>query len=429
MILKGSQRGGARALARHLLNKEDNDHIHVQQVRGVMSDDLEGALTEMEAVATATKARQPLFSLSLNPPEGASVTMLSFIEAADKAEEALGLTGQPRIIITHEKQGRRHAHVVWSRIDAAEMKAINMSYFKTKLNKVAKELFLDHGWNLPDGFKENGWANPLNFSLDQWQQAKRLGLDPRELKMFFRDAWAKSDDFRSFRAALEAGGYYLAKGNKRSYVAMDLNGKVFSVSRMTGVHPYDLGRRLGPASKLPNLDKTRQRIRTKSARVLKAQFKALGAYANGDLTPLLVERQAMMLDQRDARKFQQEMQAKRWEQEQRDRLARFRKGVRGLIDVLTGRARAIRGQNNQAILEAQMRDLEEREKLIGEQLRARQLLQTHIAAAKNRARERREEFVRERAALLRWHRSPYLGRSMARRNDETELDHHYGMTR
>ena len=41
----------------------------------------------------------------------------------------------------HEKEGRRHAHVVWSRIDADEMKAINLPHFKVKLRDLSRDLY------------------------------------------------------------------------------------------------------------------------------------------------------------------------------------------------------------------------------------------------------------------------------------------------
>jgi hypothetical protein len=73
------------------------------------------------------------------------------------------------------------------------MKAVNLPHFKNRLTALSKELYLDHGWVLPDGHRENGWRNPLNFTLAEWQQAKRHNLDPREIKQQFRDAWERSD--------------------------------------------------------------------------------------------------------------------------------------------------------------------------------------------------------------------------------------------
>ncbi|HMU52864.1 MAG TPA: relaxase, partial [Geminicoccaceae bacterium] len=133
MILKASQRGGGMALARHLLNDIDNDHVEVHELRGFVARDLPGALKEAHAISLGTKCRQFLFSLSLNPPPKANVSVKAFEAAITDIEKRLGLKGQPRAIVFHEKEGRRHAHCVWSRIDATRMRAINLSHFELKL--------------------------------------------------------------------------------------------------------------------------------------------------------------------------------------------------------------------------------------------------------------------------------------------------------
>lgn len=125
MILKGSQRAGARNLAVHLMRADDNEHVELHEVRGFMAHDVLGALQEAEAMSKGTRCQQYLFSLSLNPPqqESVPVPVQSFETAIDQAEERLGLSGQPRAVVFHEKEGRRHAHAVWSRIDADTMTA------------------------------------------------------------------------------------------------------------------------------------------------------------------------------------------------------------------------------------------------------------------------------------------------------------------
>ena len=130
MILKGSQRSGAKALAVHLLRLDENDHVEVHSVTGFMSDDVTSAFKEVQAVAKGTKCTQPFYSVSLNPPHDEDVSIEVFEAAISKIEEAHGLSGQPRAIVFHEKDGRRHAHSVWSRIDAETMTAKNLPFSK-----------------------------------------------------------------------------------------------------------------------------------------------------------------------------------------------------------------------------------------------------------------------------------------------------------
>lgn len=245
MILKGSQRGGAGQLARHLLNERDNEHVTVRSLRGFMAGDLEGALAETHAIARGTKCRQFLFSLSFNPPKDANATEQDFDAAIEAAEKRLGLEGQPRAVITHEKEGRLHTHVVWSRIDAERMRAINLPFYKTRLKELARELYLDHDWTLPDGLRRDGGKSPLNFTLDEWQRAKRLDLDPREIKQSIQDAWKQSDNQQAFAASLIERGYVLARGDRRGFVALDHRGEVYSLARFAGVKTKELNARLG----------------------------------------------------------------------------------------------------------------------------------------------------------------------------------------
>lgn len=176
-----------------------------------------------------------MFSLSFNPPKDKDASEQEFYDAIERAEEKLNLDNQPRAIVFHEKEGRRHAHVVWSRINAETMTAINLPHFKNKLMSLSRELYLEHGWELPDGLRRDGGKSPLNFTLDEWQQAKRLGLDPREIKQSFQEAWERPDSPLAFKHALEDKGYFLAKGDRRGFVALNINGEVFSIPRMLGI--------------------------------------------------------------------------------------------------------------------------------------------------------------------------------------------------
>lgn len=181
MILKGSQRGSAMELGQHLL-KAENEHVELHELRGFVSESVLGAMKEIQAVSRGTRCRQPLFSVSFNPPDTESVSIAAFEKAIEAVETANGLNGQPRIVVFHEKEGRRHAHCVWSRIDADTMTARPLPFFKNKLREVSKGLYLEHGWRMPMGLIDSSQRDPLNFNLAEWQQAKREGNDPRALQ-------------------------------------------------------------------------------------------------------------------------------------------------------------------------------------------------------------------------------------------------------
>lgn len=259
MILVGNQRGGGKNLALHLL-KEENDHVQVHELRSFASTSLIGAMNEIYALSRGTRCRQYLFSLSLNPPPKENVATEAFESAVERAEKKLGLSGQPRAIVFHEKDGRRHCHAVWSRIDAETMKAIPLPFTKRKMQEVARSLYREHGWDMPRGLRDPKDRDPRNFTLAEWQQAKRVGKDPRATKADIQDAWASSDSSSSFAHALNAKGYWLARGDRRGFVALDVHGEVYSLSRQAGVKTKALRDRLGDPSALPSVDETKHKI-------------------------------------------------------------------------------------------------------------------------------------------------------------------------
>eukprot|EP00820_Chromera_velia_P001557 Cvel_2801.t1-p1 / transcript=Cvel_2801.t1 / gene=Cvel_2801 / organism=Chromera_velia_CCMP2878 / gene_product=hypothetical protein / transcript_product=hypothetical protein / location=Cvel_scaffold113:20007-21287(-) / protein_length=427 / sequence_SO=supercontig / SO=protein_coding / is_pseudo=false len=400
MILKGSQRGGARQLAAHLMNDRDNDHITLHELRGFVASDLRGALDEANAISKGTKCRQFMFSLSLNPPKDRDCRLDGLVEAADRAEDRLGLKGQPRAVIVHEKEGRRHIHVVWSRIDANEMKAINLPHFKTRLAALSKELYLDHGWELPDGHKTNGWKNPLNFTLAEWQQAKRIGLDPREIKQVFQEAWARSDNAASFKNALEEYGYYLAKGDRRGFVAVDVHGEVFSVARQTGVRTKAVREKLGEPDKLPSVDATRDSIKRNLSQNLRGYMRETREHQAAEIKPLQDRRKAMVTAQRLERKELARKQAKRLDAETKARAERLKTGLLGVWELLTGKAAAIRKQNDAEAYRGYVRDRGQREDLFEAQIKDRQALQLELDAVRKAQRAERARLVQRMADVI-----------------------------
>ena len=234
MILKGSQRGGAKQLALHLLKTEENEQVELHEIKGFVSDDLIGALKEAQAVSLGTRCKQFMFSVSLNPPETESVGIDAFEEAIARIEERTGLAGQPRVIVFHEKEGRRHAHCVWSRIDAEQMKAVNLSHFKLKLRDISRTLYLDHEWRMPRGLMNSAARDPRNFTLGEWQQAKRMGWHAGDLKSLIQECWAVSDSRAAFEQALSERGMTLARGDRRGHVVLTHEGEVLSVARYIG---------------------------------------------------------------------------------------------------------------------------------------------------------------------------------------------------
>lgn len=391
MILQGSQRGGARNLAMHLL-KDENDHVEVHELRGFVSDNLVSALREAEAISRGTKAKQFLFSLSLNPPQNEPVSTQDFEKAIARVEEKLGLSSQPRAIIFHEKHGRRHAHAVWSRIDTEEMKAIPLPFTHYKLKDISRELYIEHGWKMPEGFIDPAKRDPQNFTLAQWQQAKRTGKDPRALKRTFQDCWAASDNQSAFQRALKERGLTLARGDRRGFVALDHRCEVYSVSKWAGLKAKAARARLTDKEALPSVDQAKAQIAKDMTAHLKELQKHQETTISARLSEIEQKRILAVRKQRAERKTLKENQQGRWQTETRQRQERFSRGLRGLLERVTERYRQLKKQNEHEAALAQKRDQQEKDALIFKQLEQRRALE-------NRS-ERLKTFSENRSQIL-----------------------------
>lgn len=366
------------------MKTEENEHVEIHEVSGFVANDLMGAMKEAHALSSGTKCRQFLFSVSLNPPANESVRVEVFEKACDMIEERMDLKGQPRMIVFHEKEGRRHAHAVWSRIDAETMTAKPLPFFKSKLREVARQLYLENGWSMPEGFRDSRLRDPRNFTLDEWQQAKRAGLDAREVKATIQDCWAKSDNGPAFAKALEERGLFLARGDRRGHVALSIEGEVFAVTPMVGIRTKEVRARLGDPKELRSVADIVRHIGDTIAPRLSRHIAEAKRGAHNAMKPLVDERQAMKNVHKAERQKLDRMQRERFGNEQRDRSARVRKGAKGLWDIVTGSYFKVRKQNELEAHFGMQRDGAQRHDLVQAQLKERQGLQTRIVATRER---------------------------------------------
>ncbi|MCM2397755.1 relaxase [Rhizobium sp. S95] len=381
MILKASQRAGHDDLARHLM-KPENEHVEVHDIQGFVADTVAGAFKEAYAVSRGTRCKQFLFPCSLNPPEDETVPVSVFEDAVHRIETRLGLEGQPRVLVFHEKEGRRHAHCVWSRIDADSMTAINLAHTKRKLMDISRELYIEHGWKMPEGMIDPALRNPLNFDRKEWFQAKRTGQDPRVIKQLFQQCWASSDSGKAFKQALEQRGYFLARGDRRAVVAVDVHGEVYAVARWANVKTKDVVARISDMAMLPSVDDAQSRVATLKREKLQSFANSVTEDFAKAAQAVEAKRIVMVERHRTDRNALQTAQDDRWTQEAIERSARFRKGIRGLWDRVIGKHGKLRDQNAQEVASAAERDAKEKQALIERQLEERQRLQREILAAR-----------------------------------------------
>lgn len=265
MIPFANQRANGQDLATHLLNEHDNEQVIVEQVRGAIARDLHGAFEEWELQADIlTKCKKYLYSLSINPdPKQDPLTRDQYMDYISRVEDKLGLDKQPRAIVVHEKYGREHYHVVWSRIDAEKGKAVHIAYDRDKLMMLTRNFARDHGLELPGGYytKEKGKQK----SFHELEQERRTGLSLDDHKERVTDAWQQSDNASSFVQALAEEGYILAKG-RRDYLIVDFYGGHYSLPKLINDQAVKiqnvrdfLGKEF-PVESLPDLDDAKKLV-------------------------------------------------------------------------------------------------------------------------------------------------------------------------
>ena len=394
MILKGNQRAGGAQMAKHLLNSGQNEHVRVHEVSGFIASDVLGALNEAYALSKGTKCTQFMYALSLSPPLDEKVPVAVFENALERIEKKLGLEGQPRVVVFHEKEGRRHAHCVWSRIDTENMIAIPLPHTKLKLRDISTSLFLENGWKLPEGLRDKSRKNPLNYSRAEWQQALRIGRKPDDIKRELQECWAISDSKQGFESALQETGYTLAQG-RHGFVAVDVHGEVYSLTRQLGQKKAVLADRLGKAEDLPSVSDVQTIMKGRLSKLFKGFSDELKLQHEQESAPLDKAKKDMVQRHRDDRKRLDSFHQDRWQAEELKRSSRIRSGFKGLWDKINGRYWKNRKRNEREAWLAHERDQKEREEMISKQLTERQNLQTQMNLLREKQEQERKELFRD----------------------------------
>lgn len=268
MIIKGGSRRRGAQLAAHLLRTDQNEKVELREVRGTIATDLLGALDEIEATATGTRCRKPFYHASISPPPERSLTARQWSHAIDTLERALGLKGQPRVVVAHVKGKRQHVHVVWSRIDLERGRAIADSWNFRVHEAVARDLESEFGHDAVRGAftgrdvqQSRPRRTPRSHEL---RQEERSGIHLSDVEAEITALWRCTSHGEEFRANLHDAGYILARGDRRTFVVVDAAGGVHALARrIEGVRTRDIHARFSETrvSELPSVTDARTIMR------------------------------------------------------------------------------------------------------------------------------------------------------------------------
>ena len=226
------------------------------------NETLKGALLEMQETAALTNCEKFLYHASINPKEGEQLTPKQWEKSITSLEKNLGLVGHQKAVVIHEKDGRRHMHIVWNRVHPEELTAKRMSWNYIQHEQTARELEKDFGLDRVQGVHVDNDGPRHNFGPKQWEteKGKRGGIDPRRVKADISTIWERSDSGQAFAAALQSEGYILAKGDRKPFVIIDEKGGIHGVNRSAGVRLHEVRAKLediSPSS-LPTVDQARE---------------------------------------------------------------------------------------------------------------------------------------------------------------------------
>ena len=146
MIIKGGSRSGPKQLAAHLLRTDTNETVRILDDTYSVSGDLTEALVDMQTLTMAVRGTKGLYHANIDPEAHYEMTDEQWFRAVDVLEKELGLDGQPRVVVMHEKKERQHLHVVWAHTDMEQLKlrSDSMNYPAHERASLALELEFGH---------------------------------------------------------------------------------------------------------------------------------------------------------------------------------------------------------------------------------------------------------------------------------------------
>jgi hypothetical protein len=263
MIAKGTTHNNGAKLAQYLTTGKDAERAELWQLCGFASGDIREAFRSVHVMAEATRCEQPFFHVQVRNPDGEELSRDQWLRVADRTETKLGLTDQPRAIAFHidEITGHEHMHVAWSRIDADKMRAVPLPFFAERLKEVCRELEKELDLTRVKNERDGPVMAP---NRNEFEQARRLGTDIHAVRNTIRDCFERSDNGRSFEAALADHGFVLAQGDRRDFVVIDHEGGIHALGkRILGVTAGQTRDRFADLDRdgLPSVEQARSFIR------------------------------------------------------------------------------------------------------------------------------------------------------------------------
>jgi hypothetical protein len=190
---------------KHLQNQEENDRAELREIRGLSADNLQDALLEMQRDAEALPRLQNfMYHADFNPARHERLTDEQWDRAFEIFEKERGIpAGKPRVVFEHEKDGRVHRHLIWTRVDHENRRAtpdgLDWKVAHTTARTIEKELGLE---NLRRHRQEDFLVYYAATRL-QGLKLARFSVLPEETQADILSIWP------SFKSAKDEGDAFL----------------------------------------------------------------------------------------------------------------------------------------------------------------------------------------------------------------------------
>jgi len=210
-----------------------------------------------------TDCKKAFFHGHIRLAPGERLLDAQWMEAVERKEKTLGFAGCPRMVSFHIDQatGEKHLHVAWFRLDFEKERALDPGLYKNKLKHLSRECEKDFGLQIVSNDRQ---PNDLARAADrnEFEEARRLDTDLKAIRSAILDSFQKSDNGRSFAAAIKAQGFVIAQGDRRDcLVVVDQEGGHHALNKkLTGMTAAEIRQRLADLdrSQLPTVEQAQE---------------------------------------------------------------------------------------------------------------------------------------------------------------------------
>ena|SRR5271165_1355733 len=266
MIAKGNLHGDGGFLAQYLITGDENETAELLETRGLefLGNDPVQAFEMLQRIADAnTQSTKPFFHIQTRLAPDEHLTNAQWLQVFDREEKRLGLTGQPRIVSFHidKETGEKHGHVALFRIDLETMRAIDSGLYKNHLKHLCRTLEKEYGLREVSNIRQPHDVARL-ADRNEVEEARRLGMDVRDVRNTILGCIDRADSGKAFRAALDEHGLILANGDRRDcFVVVDPAGGQHALNKkLTGLTLAAMRDRLSDLDRteLPSVEQAKE---------------------------------------------------------------------------------------------------------------------------------------------------------------------------